>query len=202
MAMSNLKANESSPRSDPWDELCMDPHRGQFEQGKAEGSKAGELSGYREGQALGQGKGLEFGLEIGFYQGVLSSIQQSMENDTHSSALRFNEKTSKHLKNLQHAIDDFPTVEELIASASNGQLPLENASLMESSDTEPMNEYDQADSETSPKRDVLQQMQLIRARYKILMVQLGKPQFSFQKVMQTSSQVDMETTAVAEDHEW
>ncbi len=173
----------SNPQSGfDWQDACLDPHHHSLQQGKAEGRDAGSLAGFKDGLALGQNKGLEFGLEIGFYQGVLEALRQKDWSD----------RILKTIDKVQEAMDDFPSVDQVFAPSNSSSSSTstttnhatEMSSLVRSSNLDNM---DQNDSEDVIKLDILNKLQRIRARFKLLTVQLGKPQFSLRNSLQPQS---------------
>lgn len=186
----------SNPQSGvDWEDVCLDPHHHALQQGKMEGRKAGALAGFREGQALGQTKGLEFGLEIGFYQGVIAALRQKEE---------WNDRIQHSLDKLQDAINDFPCPDQVFAAANdetyssneNSRSGWMNKSSSHSTDRDRENDHD---SEDVAKLDILNKVQRIRARFKLLTVQLGKPHFSLQHALEPPSLSGRQAT---EDNDW
>lgn len=161
-----------------WDALCFDPHQSSLEEGKAKGREAGELAGFRDGQALGRTKGIEFGMELGFIWGFLSVLPKPT-----------NERVERSMKELKRALDDFPGLDAMFEQS----LQLQN--LKTSSGNKD-------DSEDPTKLDVLGMMQRIRARYKLLTVQLGIPNYSLKQVMDEASSQHKTTKGHPIDSEW
>jgi len=161
-----------------WEDACLDPHHASLHEGKAEGREAGAIAGFQEGQNLGHGKGLEFGMEVGFYQGVVKSLQESGRD--------FNERTRKSIQKLQEAIDRFPLPDEVFSqtrSTEGSVLELGDAPGQDGTAQEEAN-----DSEGYPSRfDIINRLQGIRARFKLLAAQLGKPQFSLRSALEDPS---------------
>jgi len=168
--MADLTSNPQSGFD--WEDACLDPHHSSLQAGRTEGREAGALAGFREGRGLGQTKGLEFGLEVGFYQGVVKALRGKHHND----------RIQKNIEKLQEAIDDFPTPDELFEATKH------HISMSEMRSQNPVtghpDEHD--DSENPSKFDILNKLQRIRARFKLLTVQLGKPKFSLKNVLEDS----------------
>lgn len=147
-----------------WEDVCLDMHHVSLEDGRSQGREAGASAGFREGEGLGQVKGLEYGIELGFYRGVLAALIKR----THT------ERIQKSLKNFENAIGDFPSADELFDyfDASDMKTNLQRA----------VND----DSEDNARFDILHKMQRIRARYKLLMVQLGMPLLSLRSSLEAT----------------
>lgn len=162
-----------------WEDVCLDPHNGSLEQGKAQGREAGALAGFQDGRTLGQNKGLEFGLEVGFYHGVVSALVEESDNG-------FGERVRKSIHKLQEAIDAFPSPDEVFSNArddSTMKAALET-STSSSSKNVAGGDLQEHDSEDPSKFDIIKKLQRIRARFKLLVVQLGKPQFSLRNSLE------------------
>jgi hypothetical protein len=172
----------SNPQSGvDWEDACLDPHHGSLEEGKAQGREAGALAGFREGQVLGENKGLEFGLEVGFYQGIVTAlIESSTENE-------FSERVQKSIQKLQESIDAFPPPDEVFSNTRKSESSVMAMKASTSSSTKDLGEEgdpEENDSEDPSKFDILNKLQRIRARFKLLTVQLGKPQFSLRNALE------------------
>jgi len=122
---------------------------------------------------------LEFGLEVGFYQGIVEALRQ---ND-------WNDRVRKSIDKVQEAIDDFPTVNQVFARAENDAMSRITMNVTNSV----LDEGDN-DSEDITKLDILNKLQRIRARFKLLTVQLGKPHFSLQSTLEQKSVEHHEST--------
>ena len=182
-----------------WEDICLDPHHFSSEEGRAQGRQAGALAGFREGRALGQTKALEFGVEVGFYCGVVAALKGSNSWEDNAS-----NRVKKSLAQLQKALDDFPSSDQIFSSnrnsddilySTNSQIPHEaNKSDLEN----------HSDDENPTKLDILHEMQRIRARFKLLMVQLGNPQFSLKQVFDDSQKMHSAQAGAVEneDQEW
>ena len=186
------------PSEDDWMDRCLDePHQSALEQGQNEGQEAGRLVGFRDGRKLGQTKAIEFGLELGWMRGVLAVLSSSESstaevNGTTADKLR-SEKVQRTILTLKRSLDeDFPSPDELFRnhdrkSQGNGDLVAISPQPNEGQDdSEGTNTGDSLDGSMGPI-DIMKQMQLIRARFKLLAVQLGHPHFSFQQLMQENS---------------
>lgn len=162
----------SNPHSTfDWEDACLDRHNGSLQEGMAEGREAGALAGFRDGQTLGQNKGLEFGLEVGFYKGVVKALKGSDQE--------FNDRIQKSIQKLEEAIGDFPPPDQVF---SFSVMKMTEA-FSNSQNADEGND----DSEDPSRFDILNKMQRIRARFKLLTVQLGKPQFSLRSALEDSS---------------
>lgn len=173
----------SNPQSGlDWEDVCLDPHHHALQQGRMEGREAGALAGFRDGQKLGQIKGLEFGLEVGFYQGALIALRQREWND----------RIQQSIDKVQDAINGFPCPDQVFAASNRSKGNTANEDSMarwinNSSNSSKMDGDDDDDSEDIAKLDILNKLQRIRARFKLLTVQLGKPHFSLQQALEPQS---------------
>ena len=159
----------SNPQSGfDWEDACLDPHHDSLEQGRSQGREAGGLAGFREGEALGRTKGLEFGLEVGFYRGIVSVLLSRQPSHT--------QRIQNSIEKLRKAIDDFPSPDELFLRVGTA-----NSSLL---DAAAVTNTTDDDSETLSRFDVLNRLQRIRAYYKLVAVQVGKPQFSLRNALE------------------
>ena len=163
---------------DDWDSIAFDPHRQDLDRGVKDGEEAGRLAGFNDGRALGRQKGVEYGMELGFIRGVVGQLMESESE-------KIEEKIRKNLRELTVLLNEFPTPEEIFEQekfTSNDQV---NESLD--------NEENQTNSTS-----ILQHMQRIRARFKLLMVQLKEPHFSLKQVMADAAELDQTPL----DNEW
>lgn len=188
---SNIRLQGNPQTTDlDWEDACLDLHQTALEEGKVEGREAGMQAGFRDGRELGQSKGLEFGIEIGFYEGILKDLQERLQatttpaenqndNDTVPNQIVFTDRIRKNLRQLELAIEDFPSSDELFAPSNNTSSAIAG---FRTETTEDFQETQEGDSER--RIDVLHKLQRIRARFKLLMVQLGHPQFSLKQVLE------------------
>jgi hypothetical protein len=175
----NDRCNPQQSSLDDWDDLCLDPHHSSFEAGQMEGRAAGELAGFRDGQALGQTKGLEFGMEIGFIRGVLQALEEEEEEEEESIRNKNSDRVRKSMQGLRQALADFPTPDQMLEQQAALQMTPHAHNDNNSND----HLDDSEDPSSNTKLDILAKLQRIRARFKLLMVQLGMPQFSLKQVM-------------------
>eukprot|EP00980_Cylindrotheca_fusiformis_P019930 scaffold7017_cov134-Cylindrotheca_fusiformis.AAC.25 len=170
-----------------WDDVCWNPHESSFRQGQEEGLEAGSIAGYRDGQALGRTKGLEFGMELGFINGFLNVVEQQESIDKSDRIQRSVEKLRKVLE------DECLQPNEIF----------EHHHHQHHQQQQQQQQNNQDDSEDPSKLDVLAKMQRVRARFKVLTVQLGIPKFSLKGVMDdaaNSGAVPADPATV--DNEW
>ena len=161
-----------------WDDLCLDPHADAMEAGREEGRVAGTKSGFQAGSDLGRAKGVEYGMELGFCEGIIQKIQALLEDpdlttkSPDSKLVKNRAKIEKSLVDLQQALQAFPEPSELFAKESNGTI------------SEPLPKQDGVEQvDSTAAVDVRNEMQRIRAKFKVLMVQLGMPHLSIKQVM-------------------
>ena len=162
-------ANQASSPEDAdlekaWDNVCLNPHECELEEGRRQGREAGLEAGYREGYALGRTNGIEYGMEIGFIRGIVNFLKgQSFEN---------NERITKTVDDLARALDDFPSPEEVFLEAR-----------LQAGTLQALNDDSEQSVESSEDLDIRGKLQRIRALFKLLMVQLGMPHLSLKQVM-------------------
>jgi helix-turn-helix protein len=134
------------------------------------GRSQGELVGFRDGQQLGHTKGIEFGMELGFIQGFLNVIEKQIQEEQQSS-----ERIQRSLIALHKALDDFPSPDVLF----------DHSTMIFSNST------GGEDSEGPvTKLDVLNKMQRVRARFKLLTVQLGMGTISLKQILANGASSD------------
>jgi hypothetical protein len=161
-----------------WDDVGFDPHRDSLEEGRATGRSAGELAGFRDGQQLGHTKGIEFGMELGFIQGFVSALNNKTEQDQqHQQQQTTSERVKRSLSELQKALDDFPSPDAMFA---HSEMML-SASNSNHGDGDGDGDGDSEGAVT--KLDILAKMQRVRARFKLLTVQLGMGTVSLKQVL-------------------
>lgn len=162
-----------------WDDVCLDPYAAAQEQGRQEGREAGLVAGYRDGYDLGVTKGVEAGMEVGFWKGVLPALHELGGS---------NERAQKTLDDLERALDNFPDPDAVFANidAQTGVEQHHDEKIVDNDRTEQVGD-DNDDSEKVGENDgvdIQKSLQAIRARFKLLTVQLGIPYFSLKQVME------------------
>ena len=165
--------------TDPWDELCVDPHEICVAQGRDEGRRAGEEAGYREGCQLGQTTALEYGMELGFMRGIIETLPTDLDD---------NAKAAKTLRDLKQALDKFPKAEAIFQQRQTA-----SAAGAETADTD--NESEK--SGDGDEENVRHLIQRIRARFRLLMVQLKMPNLSLKEILNKSGSDDASARAQA-----
>jgi hypothetical protein len=173
---------EVSSLTDDWDNLCFNPHDAALAQGEKEGEAAGSLAGFNEGRGLGRTKGVEFGMELGFVRGVIKEISNLEDRG---------EKIQHSLKELTRALDDFPSPDQMFEQVHQS---MEEIIHNDHDSEEPVNRDE--------KLNIQHKMQRIRARFKLLMVQLGQPHFSLKQVMDEANSTGRNESQVTGDNEW
>ena len=183
-----------------FEDLCLDPFQSNFDEGHREGRAAGLQAGFNEGRKLGQQKAIEVGIELGYMRGVAEAIRQAIlvpssassddsdlnpSNDADATHRRM-EKVGKSADELLSMIDAFPSPDEIFHQQTNqttddsegrvGQQPLSN-------DTE-VSDSEQIIAPSGGPVDISGRMQRIRAKFKLLCVQLKMPEIGLTKVME------------------
>jgi hypothetical protein len=164
---------ENERNSDAWDNLCTNPHHHDQEDGRERGRHDGSIAGYNEGYNIGRTTAISNGMEIGFIQGVLVYL---MTEGSLSAMLIENEKVEraqKSIQNLQIAIDEFPSPESLIDRSTEDKQAIRETNVHDDDD----------DNSINTTNDISNKLQRIRARFKLLMVQLGLSHVSLKQLM-------------------
>mmetsp|Transcript_36880 Transcript_36880/g.45093 ORF Transcript_36880/g.45093 Transcript_36880/m.45093 type:complete len:208 (+) Transcript_36880:128-751(+) len=157
-----------------WDALCTDPHKEYIELGKREGRDAGLKSGYNDGKDLGRSKATEIGLELGFISGFativssrLSSLNLPPERE---------EKIKSNLERLLEALNNFPSPAVLFRETRRHR--------QRDDDDEGENTDVASLSDNEGAVDVVGELQRIKAKFKLVTVQLRIPHFSLKAVLE------------------
>lgn len=153
-----------------WDDICINPHEAEIESGRKEGQIAGLQAGFNDGFALGRTKGIEFGMELGFIRGFLNTVEAKP---------LLNERLEKKIEELRQAIDDFPSLDAIKKTDKEDE---ETYMYRREDDSEAV--------VVSGSLDILGSMQRIRAKFKVLTVQLKAPQFSLKHVMDDANRTE------------
>ena len=154
-----------------WDDICINPHQTEIDSGREEGQIAGLQAGFNDGFALGRTKGIEFGMELGFMRGFLNTVEAKL----------LNERLQKKVEELRQAIDNFPSLDAI-------KTMNKEETYMEEDDSETV--------VVPGSLDILGSMQRIRAKFKVLTVQLKIPQFSLKQVMDDANRMESGETHI------
>jgi hypothetical protein len=150
---------------DAWDRLCVNPHQEELESGRDEGGRAGQQAGWEEGCKLGRTTAINYGMEVGFIRGCSRAISLALQGeDVITAFIGKEERLKKSLRELERALEDFPGAEAFFSRDT----------------TRKENDAHQIQR---PEHDVSEKLQRIRARFKVLTVQLGIPDASLKKAM-------------------
>jgi uncharacterized protein YoxC len=139
---------------------------------------------------LGASKGLEIGLEIGFAKGLLEvcrkridtltkkddNIEGDVTETSTSAKTSSRARLERSIDELERAIQDFPSSAELFAASLSNNLHRNESETQASLQNE-------AGDVQGAEVDVQAKLQRIRARCKVLTVQLGIPYHSLKRVM-------------------
>jgi len=151
---------------DAWDNLCINPFQSAIEAGRRQGREDGGKAGFEEGYQLGRTTALDYGMEIGFIRGVLTVILEQEQS---------NARIKKSLDSLRNALDEFPDPDKMFREAQDsGSLITALKDQTNDSEMEPAEDHE---------LDIAGKMERIRARFKLVTVQLGIPHFSLKQVM-------------------
>jgi hypothetical protein len=189
----SMKSMASSNSQDAWDEICVNPHQSQIDVGRQEGRAAGLEAGFNEGYSLGRTKGIEFGMELGFILGFLDSVQNRIQADSQENDTTRNERLQTRVDGLRKAIEGFPTTDTIFAATQTDN------------DAKDEDEVSKNDSEGMPVSDgmnIVGSMQRIRAKFKVLCVQLKLPaHLSLKQVMTevVAAETDVDEPVATDD---
>ena len=173
--------DDSGTQTDPWDALCVDPHASFINDGRMEGAEAGRQSGYQMGYDLGRTTALDTGLELGFIRGIVSSLDTTTVS----------ERAIRTIRELQELLDDFPTIDQVFREQERDRQG-EKENVEQEDDSEQPAAVADGDA-----RSIRIEMQRIRAKFKLLTVQLGCPHFSLKQLMDEAAAAnEHESTAV------
>jgi hypothetical protein len=129
-----------------WQDECCDPYRGAYAAGQELGYQSRRHHDYHDGYITGRNTAIEYGMELGFITGVAERWTTVMP--------QLPDRVQRTWHDLKELLETFPTAHEIlntIAADTPTQVPLE--------------------AKTNVDAQVL--MQRIRAKYKLLTVQLG-----------------------------
>ncbi|CAB9529229.1 expressed unknown protein [Seminavis robusta] len=188
----NNSNTKDSDQADAWDDLCVNPQQVALETGRQEGRQAGLVSGFNDGKTVGIVKGVEYGMEVGFVKGVVKELSDALlaldNNNADNSNNRFGdaakvERIQNTLQSLTTLLDAFPSPQESFQGTGIvGQL---NSASDDNDDEEALLSGKDGKSST----DLEGHMQRIRAKFKLLMVQLRWNNFSLKAVMDAATAV-------------
>jgi hypothetical protein len=180
-----------------WDDICVNPHQAALEEGQRQGHADGQRAGYQEGHRLGSITALEYGVELGFVQGVLQELVRhipDVSKDGHSwFAAEKRDKIVKSMTVLQTCLDEFPDSDAVFQRSNIGAAHTQHLDASDNQEDQESNDTSAASS-TTTSLDVAAKMQSIRARFKLLMVQLGLAQLSLSQIMNVASTIGLNTS--------
>lgn len=154
-----------------WEDACLSPYETAQEEGRAQGRRDGSVAGMNQGYQWGQTTALSYGMEIGFMRGVVAVLEERKINLD-----KVEVRVVKSLQNLRAALDDFPSPDVLVSS---------------SYDRKHRSESD--GSATTEETDVTRKFERAQAALKILILQLGLPNLTLQRIMENPSCLNAKT---------
>ena len=186
--------------TDPWDDLAIHPHAAAMAEGQRQGSRAGRAAGWRQGYTTGRTTAVEYGTELGFVRGVVETLPQRMlavANDSDNDDDDCDTRLRDSIQHLLAALDAFPKSADVFPNSVPTGISISNNTdphkprhdgdshhATEELDGDKKNEEEgQIDVASDQDDDVAVKMQRVRARFKLLMVQLGVPHFSLKHLM-------------------
>ena len=159
-----------------WDDFCWNPHEESVQQGETSGKEAGRLAGFRDGKAMGQVKGFELGMEVGFIRGFLEALEQDQN-------VSKNERIQRSIDQLQRILEEESLQPEVIFQDAQSVIAMASKKY-EEPPTETTSDEDDEDSPNGESKvDVESKLQRIRARFKVLIVQLKMSKSTLKDVM-------------------
>jgi hypothetical protein len=158
-----------------WDDIAVDPFAGPYRQGQENGRIAGHEVGFREGYALGRTTALNYGLELGYIQGMLQELRCCVSGQATDGEVATNksgmDRIQRSMDNLMVALDEFPPTAAEMRSTSNGSTDRNtSAGILEGLPQD--HKLDDIETPEGDAMDVEAKMQRIRARFKLLCVQI------------------------------
>jgi hypothetical protein len=188
-----------------WENFCLDPYQSAREEGERQGRDAGLEAGFRDGQKMGINTGTEYGMELGFFKGVCSAVEAANADNLNQNVSE--ERVRKTVADLRLALDDFPGPDQVFQVRQrpprhqhDGEEHTHEHESEQDDDDDDDDDDDggNGDSENAAaesKKNVLHKMQRIRARFKLLTVQLGMPNYSLTRVMDEAAATSATVTA-------
>ena len=179
-----------------WDNVAFDPHTVALAQGRHHGRRAGRAAGFRQGYATGRTTALEYSVELGFMRSFVTTYQQCSsgccfvdirdddkkdDNDQdHHHRRRLQQQS---MQQLMTALDAFPTPAQVFRNVHDNN---NNDCNAKGDVDQEENPNVKKDDGKDPVTDVAAQMQRIRARFKLLLVQWGMPHVSLEQLFVTN----------------
>jgi hypothetical protein len=185
-----------------WEDICVNPHQAELEEGQRQGQADGRRAGYQEGYRLGSITALDYGVELGFVQGVLQELVRHIPDRSnsigHDGHLLFaaekRDKIVKSISILQTCLDEFPSSDAIFQSSQNGAAQAHTQHITASDNQADQESNDTSTSSTMASLDVAAKMQSIRARFKLLLVQLGLSHLSLPQIMNAAATIGLVNT--------
>ena len=171
-----------------FEDLCLDPYEPHRERGREEGRLSGLKTGFQDGKSLGLMKAIEIGVELGYMRGVavamggaiVSGLLEAQDRCDLDVGKRM-KKIRKSLNDLVVAVDEFPSSDELFGLRFSGDASDDGfTGLPVKSQSPPIKKKENPDN---ARVDISSKLQRIRAKFKLLIVQLKLPQLALRKIM-------------------
>jgi hypothetical protein len=178
-----------------WEDIGFDPYQSAREEGERQGRDAGLASGFRDGHGMGVNTGTEYGMELGFFRGVCSAVEAALADVHFKNQHVSEERVQKTVADLRLALDDFPGPDLVFQDRHAHDHDHEHASEQDDDDDNGDDNGDSEQAVADSKKNILHKMQRIRARFKLLTVQLGIPHFSLNQVMDEAASASATVTA-------
>lgn len=161
-------SNISNDDDDRWEQLGWNPFQDSLEMGRREGQERGAATGRYEGYLLGRTTAVEYGMELGFWRGCVPILEQwyllgGQQQQEQKQQQNQRERIVKLFDDLKRDLQSFPDVDNLLRNVSTSPSTL----TPRQQDREELNRGD------DPQINVMERMQRIRCRFKVLTQRLG-----------------------------
>jgi hypothetical protein len=163
---------DNTPSS--WEDACLSPYHAAQEDGRAQGRRDGAVAGMNQGYQWGQTTALSYGMEIGFMRGVVAVLEEWMNEEEMRES-----RTAKSLHSLRAALEDFPPPDVL---------------LSETSASDPNRRVRSNSNTNAEETDVARKMEKAQTAFKLLIIQLGLPTLTLQRLMEDPTSITTRST--------
>jgi hypothetical protein len=162
-----------------WEDACLSPFETAQEEGRVQGRRDGAIAGINQGYQWGQTTALSYGMEIGFMRGVLAMLEKQKSGHEIGEG-----RVSKSLQILRSALDDFPSPDFLLSNTSA---------------SDPNHRFESKGNMATEGTDVARKFERARTSFKLLIIQLGLPNLTLQRIMEDPSCLVSRTTHSTDD---
>jgi hypothetical protein len=170
-------SNIAAPYS--WEDACLSPYETSQEEGRVQGRRDSAIAGMNQGYEWGQTTALSYGMEVGFMRGVVA-VLENRENKHEIGEGR----VAKALQSLRAALDDFPSPDVLFSNTLASDLK---------------HRFESYGNIATEETDVSRKFERAQTRFKLLIIQLGLPNLTLQRIMEDASCLASKTTHSTND---